>query len=278
MGCQNTPRVDEAPPLRVMTYNVFVGGRMRGQPLEQTARVVRAARADIVIIQERADSGPMLAAELKLHYQEVDKSVAILSRFPIVKRLSHGAEIRTSTTLMAVFGVHLLPMPYGPYDLRDNPDLTEADLVASARKTRGSAMAEVLAEIAPYLAAGTPVFLGGDFNEPSHLDWTDTAASARFHFGRKVEWPTSRSVQEAVLADSYRAIVPDPAKHPAETWTPVQKENEVHDRIDILYHAGRGVHPVQAAIVGEDAAAADIVVTPYPSDHRAVVVAYSIDE
>jgi endonuclease/exonuclease/phosphatase family metal-dependent hydrolase len=38
--------------LRVMTFNIWVGGESGGQPLDQTAKVIQAAKADVVGVQE----------------------------------------------------------------------------------------------------------------------------------------------------------------------------------------------------------------------------------
>ena len=53
--------------------------------------------------------------------------------------------------------------------------------------------------MSPAISSGSPVFLTGDFNEPSHLDWTQAAANAGLHFGKKVDWPTSHAVVNAGL-------------------------------------------------------------------------------
>ena len=42
------------------------------------------------------------------------------------------------------------------------------------------------------------------------------------------------------------------------------------DRIDIIY--AKGLEPESAAVIGESKEKADIVVDPFPSDHRAVFV------
>ena len=49
-----------------------------------------------------------------------------------------------------------------------------------------------------------------------------------------------------------------------------------HDRIDFVYYKGKGVKLNWVKVVGESKENADIVITPYPSDHRAVVAAFTI--
>jgi len=133
------------------------------------------------------------------------------------------------------------------------------------------------------LASGSPVFLTGDFNEPSHLDWTQEAATIGLNFGMKVNWPTSNSVVAAGLTDAFREVRPDEVFDRGETWTPGYPApnvaaNEVHDRIDFVYYAGLGVTPTSAQVLGFDAndGNTDIAIQPYPSDHRAVVVEFEM--
>jgi hypothetical protein len=111
-------------------------------------------------------------------------------------------------------------------------------------------------------------------NEPSHLDWTSAAATAGLH-AIKVAWPTSLATVNAGFRDSYREIHPNEVAFPGNTWTPMPGINEVHDRIDFVYSSGVGLTTTNSQLVGESAAKADIVATPYPSDHRAVVSTFS---
>ena len=48
-----------------------------------------------------------------------------------------------------------------------------------------------------------------------------------------------------------------------------------HDRIDFIYFKGKGVTVVDVKIVGENKKNAGIVISPYPSDHRAVVASFT---
>ncbi|MGY9016432.1 MAG: endonuclease/exonuclease/phosphatase family protein, partial [Rhodospirillales bacterium] len=45
-------KLGEESSVRVMTYNIYRGGEMRGQKLSQAAKVIQEAKADIVGIQE----------------------------------------------------------------------------------------------------------------------------------------------------------------------------------------------------------------------------------
>lgn len=263
--------------IRAMTFNILHGGTELGQPLERTAEAIWLAEADIVILQERKHSLENLAPLLGWNAHPINDSVAILCRYPITNHFEHGVETTLPDgTALHVFGVHLEAYPYGPYDLRDDPSLTPDALIDIARDTRHAQIRPVLAEIRRSLDSDNLVILGGDFNEPSHLDWTVRMASAGRNFGRAVAWPTSQLVYEAGLADSYRQIFPDETNMPAYTWTPLDGEDEVHDRIDLMYH-GPGVIPVSAAVVGEPGPYTDLALEPYPSDHRAVVVEYALD-
>jgi hypothetical protein len=49
-----------------------------------------------------------------------------------------------------------------------------------------------------------------------------------------------------------------------------------HMRIDYVYFKGEGIQVTEAKIIGEKKENADIVVSPYPSDHRAVVSTFSL--
>ena len=117
-----------------------------------------------------------------------------------------------------------------------------------------------------------------DFNEPSHLDWTEKAAQSGRH-PIKVEYPNSKEMAKAGFTDAYRTVYPDEMKNPGFTWSPMYKTDDPtthHDRIDFVYFKGKGVKVTDVKVVGENKEDADIVVSPYPSDHRAVVATFTL--
>jgi exodeoxyribonuclease-3 len=73
-------------------------------------------------------------------------------------------------------------------------------------------------------------------------------------------------------------VHPDPVADPAFTWTPTTAADDPsdhHDRIDFVFARGETLTVADARIVGEAPETSGIVVTPWPSDHRAVVTEVS---
>lgn len=154
--------------------------------------------------------------------------------------------------------------------------MTSAEAVAAATAARGPAIALLTADLAAANAADA-TFIFGDFNEPSHWDWTTATVSA----GQQpvtVAWPTTLVIESYGFTDALRAAHPDPLVKPAFTWTPTTEPTDPedhHDRIDFVFVRGEGLIVKAAAVVGEKSPEADIVVTPWPSDHRAVMAKVS---
>jgi exonuclease III len=173
--------------------------------------------------------------------------------------------------------------PYQPYQLLNIPYhdgrfiTSEQEAIAAAKKARGHQVAELLQDVQS-VGADAPVFITGDFNEPSHLDWTQPAADAK-KCPIRVEWPTTKALADAGFVDALRQVRPDAVNDRADTWTPTTDPSDPkdrHDRIDLVLCRGRAIKVVDAKLVGEDPRFAQIVVAPYPSDHRAVVAEFEL--
>ena len=291
-------RIHGAESVRVMTFNLWHGGEAGTQPLPQTAEVIRAAKADIVGLQEtggfekekgagRPDNGRKLAELLRWSYFDQGERTGILSRYPIITNTPRkaGVVIRLPSGREArMFNVHFMHAPYQPYQLLNIPYAnapfikTAEEAVREARNARGTQVERLLAELKPAIAGGQLIFLTGDFNEPSHQDWTKRAANA----GKcpvAVEYPSTLAVTGAGLRDAFRGVFPDEVARPGWTWTPTTRPEDPrdrHDRIEFVFVGGSNVTVTRCEIVGEDQKFADIVVQPYPSDHRAVVATVEI--
>jgi len=288
--------------LTVMSFNIWGGGANAQKPVDETAAVIRAVGADIIGIQETrlegdpctAESCPpkgesvagKLAAALGFHHYDQVKvndalwANAVISRYPIGKATPNdlGVEIDVNGRKVHVFNIHLDDAPYQPYQLLDieygpYPFLkTAEEAVKAAAETRGPALKLLFEDMA---AAGEAdaAFVMGDFNEPSHRDWTEAAAKAGLH-PMAVPFPTVKAIEEKGFIDTFRAVHPDPVAKPGFTWTPTSEptvKDDHHDRIDFLLARAGKLEIISAGIAGEKAPEADVVVTPWPSDHRASV-------
>jgi exodeoxyribonuclease III len=279
----------EHSTLRVMTYNACRGGTYLGQALSQSAKMIQLAKADIVGLQEIGENAPKLAKLLAWNHWG-----PFLSRYEIVdhaqgmgKRPWYGIKVKLPSGQHAyTFNAHLPNPPNQAYQLlglkggyRTYPKIdTEEEAIAGAKKARGKYISRLLKLIKSFALTDDPIFVVGDFNEPSHLDWTEAAAKAGHH-PMKVAFPTSLMMAEAGFTDSYRTIHPDEVAKPGLTWSPVyEPAHPDHHlmRIDYVYFKGKGVKVTGSKIIGEDKEHADIVVAPYPSDHRAVVATFTL--
>ena len=294
---------DPTTELTVMSFNIWGGGANDEKDVSETADVIRAAGADIIGIQETkpepdvcdADdcvpTGPSVAKDLAkalgFHYYDQSKTNpalwanAIISRYPIGKATENdlGAEIDVNGRKVYAFNIHLTDYPYQPYQLLNieygpAPFLkTAEEAVAAATKARGPAL-DLLMKDLKQADGADAVFLFGDFNEPSHRDWTDAAVKAG-HQPMVVKYPSALRIEtEAGMTDLLRAVHPDEVAKPAFTWTPTSEptaKDDHHDRIDYVFGRGATLKTLSVSIVGEKKPEADIVVTPWPADHRAVV-------
>jgi len=266
--------------LRVMAWNIWHGGRRDGDEagLQATIEVIRSTGADVVAMQETYGSGAHIAAGLGFYYYLRSSNLSIMSRYPI--RKTHnlydpfrfgGVTIELAAgQLLNLFSlwIHYLP-DYGGR-LKDSETPVTVDLLLEEEmETRGREIDEILSLLQPFLSGsdGTPLVVVGDFNSPSHLDWTqDTAAR---HRGLVVPWPVSRSMAEAGFVDAFRSIHSDVIMEPGYTWSP-RFSQAWKDRIDYVYLHGPRLTPRAAQVRGYQE-------PQWPSDHAAVVVDLSIE-
>lgn len=209
---------------------------------------------------------------------------------------------------VAVYSAHLDHRHYACYFPRGYSGTTwkklgapvtdEASILGSNRESyRDESIRAFLEEAGKDVAAGRTVILGGDFNEPSHLDWGENTSGLRDHRGASVRWDCSSMLEEAGFTDAYRKVHPDPVACPGITypagnaeaekaglnrlsWAPEADERE---RIDFIYYfspdpsfsvrsctvTGPAATVVRNRIVpDEDPGQVIVPDAVWPSDHR----------
>lgn len=173
----------------------------------------------------------------------------------------------------------------------------EAVLRMNRASTRDEAIAAFLEEVSRERA--DLILLAGDFNEPSHLDWTDATRGMWDHNGCVIPWDSSVQLCGAGFRDVYREIHPDPVTHPGFTypadnpakavkeltWAP---EADERDRIDFIYYLSDGAfEPKKAGVVGPSSSIVrserihesgeDRFIEPlgvWPTDHKGVLATF----
>jgi hypothetical protein len=309
--------------IRVMTYNIWYGGEQVN--LRDTADAIKNAKPDIVGVQECDANLHELASLCGLPY--VDERRHIISRFPIFDSGGTGRRTEEGSGAYSIHGldseaVHAWILiapgkviafanthqdwdPYGPDFAAlgvPNDELLVIEENARGEDTR--ALANAFRGLAKTI---TPFFLTGDFNCPSHLDWTDDMIGVLPQITCSFDWPSSLNLRNIGLIDSFRSVHPHPEKKPGITFgldlpdpvlpTPTEEEvaaaveqqtipllvnggDQFRDRIDFVYVSGDVevldswvVSKTKAAMIDERRGGISRAVSnfPWPSDHCAVM-------
>lgn len=171
--------------------------------------------------------------------------LCVLTRYKIKKEILQSAnncvgvelEDDNGRTLHA-FSVWIESKNYAPYSLKDKPDSRAEDLIAceTKRSKRFKQTQNILRSLKTNSLTELqgPLLVGGDWNSPSHLDWTE-ASVKNFPHRVPVNFPVSKAMQTNGFIDIYRSIHPDPVKFSSETWSPLFRDKP-QDRIDRLYY------------------------------------------
>ena len=281
---------EDSVDLRVMSFNIWYGGVQVSQP--RVIEILKASDADIIGLQEPDGQTAALAAAAGYAY--VDLRRHIISRVPLFdpklgERTDTGQTVYPFAGLdadaphvwamvapgkvVALGNLHLSSDPYGPDLLRDGTPLDE--VLQGETDSRLAEIDPYAAALEPLVKASTPVIVTGDFNTPSHLDYTEAAIGLRPAMTAAVPWPVTLRMEAAGFTDAFRAAHPDALARTGLTYSPgfpwpVQREGESLDRIDYVFAANAAVRG--AEVWGEPGNPdVDQGFDPWPSDHRAVI-------
>ncbi|GAB3011784.1 endonuclease/exonuclease/phosphatase family protein [Niabella terrae] len=244
------------------------------------------------------------------YYFKSSQGSGLISRHPILAFYQgdslpslHKIIVEPEGVRLAVYSAHLdythyaqyLPRGYDGSGKKLPSPITAATalLAEDAKSTRPAAIAGFLQDAAAEKARGGLILLAGDFNEASHLDWTERTSHLFDHNGAVVNWPSSRSLYAHGFKDSFRERWPDEVLYPGFTWVvrqPWINEADERDRIDFIYYFDDGrIRPVASWLIGPglswiagrqeadpDAANIRLPQSVWPSDHRALLTRFRI--
>ncbi len=292
----DTPRHPKTD-VRVLVWNIQRGGNEFDRGPEKALEVIRRIDPDVCLLQEsydidgdRPELGAWLAANLGWkQWQGESPHLCVLTRWDIRETFFHepwhalGARVRDDRRReYVVYSTWIDWREYTPHALRDDPTISDGDLLRceterSERFRQATAIIEHLRSEG-HLDGDLPLLVGGDWNCPSHLDWTEDAALV-YRFRRALPLPVSRAMAAAGFEDAWRTVHPDPVNQPGITWSPLYRGDaetpETADRIDRLYvHRTARLVPIAAHVIPLTPEPSERAQTDraFPSDHSAVVM------
>jgi hypothetical protein len=250
--------------LDLLVYNIEYGGG------PETDKVMRDLDADVVGVLESYDRLSEIAK--KTGYPYYNTSLQVLSKYPILE--PSGADGLYSLIevepgyVVPLVNVHLDYVKWGPRRLENGVPVET--VLASEERVRSTSMQEPIEAMTELIDDGYPVFLTGDFNQPSSLDYTAEAVGTREGIDEPIPWPVSEELIELGFRDTYREIHPDPVKSEGVT------QKRTGERIDYVYAAGPTT-TVDSKLVGEPGGTdVEIEAAPWTSDHRAVLSSFEV--
>lgn len=258
----------------------------------------------------------------KNYYSFYSYDSGLLSRYPIIDSLTvfpekddHGSIYKLVADYegieVAVYTAHLDYLNDAYYNVRgydgstwkeiEIPQTVREVLEINDRSQRDDAIRCFVAEAQKDLKAGRLVLLGGDFNEPSHLDWIRETKDLYDHNGLIVPWTVPLILDNAGFIDTYRSFYPDVLNYPGFTFPadnpliPTEKltwapKSDERDRIDyIFYYPYPGLELTDVVIFGPEGSilknqrvkeqTADKFILPlgvWPTDHKGVLATFSL--
>lgn len=312
-----------------MTFNIWQEGTSVDNGFQKIRDVIIETDPDIIcftevrnynnqdwtskIVKELSDKGIIY----KKGYTGGD--VSIISKFPISKsKLIHSTQgslarfnVNFNEKSIVVVCAHLdytnyacyLPRGYqggtpnwnliddgngNPSPITDGPILSKYNLQSNRDEQIDAFLESVKNET-------DPVIIMGDFNEPSHLDWTENTKDMFDHNGVIINWQSTFTLFNNGFIDAYREFFPDEVAQPGITWlSKVHGKTNIswtpkaddRDRIDYIFYKGENIKTTYATLVGpKESYAFNQLVTSYtseenfkadklqwPSDHKAVMV------
>ena len=253
--------------IKFMQFNIENGGML--VDFSKVIDAIKLANPDIVAIEEANGNMKLIAEKAGFPYYDV--RTQIMSQYPIIDpNDAEGVYVFIEidhNKVIAVSNVHLPSDPYGPDELHKGE--SHRKVTKLEKELRLFALQKQI-KVLPKLQK-LPIFLAGDFNAPSHLD-------CKLDQEKCFTWPISLTLEKIGFIDAFREVYPDPNKEHGYTWwanRPKVKDdwnptiNDKHDRIDFVYVLGP-VKTESGKIIGESH------ITPWPSDHRAIVFDFTV--
>jgi endonuclease/exonuclease/phosphatase (EEP) superfamily protein YafD len=321
----------KAHTFKVLQFNVWQEGTIVPDGYDAVVDQIIASEADFITLSEvrnykntRFCDRIVRSLKEKGHtfYSFYSYDTGLLSRYPIIDSTTvypcvndqgsiYRALIDMKGQQVALYTAHLDYRNCTYYDVKGydgstwvkRPPMTDPDsiMMSNVKSKRDDGAMAFLAHARKDRAEGRIVILGGDFNEPSFLDWTEESKQMFDRNGLVIPWTVSAMLIANGYVDTYRALHLDPVTHPGITYPadnplmPTRKltwapESDERERIDFIYYAPyAGLQLKNAVIFAPNGSICrnqrvkdntqDPLLTAtgiWPSDHKALLVTFEL--
>ncbi|MDD4514036.1 TIM barrel protein [Massilibacteroides sp.] len=330
----NKKKQPTSKELKVLQINTWQETTIVPKGFFGLVNLIKQINPDVVLLCEiRNYEGKSLISNLlnalekkgcPYYGESLDLSVGVLSKYQMQKSTSaftlpnnSRPMLKTSVDIngksFVFYSAHLdythyecyLPRGYSGTTWKQlEKPVTDVDSILAANRMsmRDEAIVAFLDDAEKESQKGNIVILGGDFNEPSHLDWQEDTKNMRDHQGVVINWDCSVLLQDKGYIDAFREQYPNPVDYPGFTfpaategvelkklaWAP---EVDERDRIDFIYYRPtpglkladiRVVGPSGTILYGKRAASdsKDIFIEPigvWPTDHKGLLATFKLD-
>lgn len=317
----------------VMQFNIWSQGTVVENGFSGIIDNIVALEPDLITFSEVRNYEniafiPLLIKELekkgKKYYGNTSVSTGIISKYKIEKQEvvypinnDRGSVLKACVTIqgkpVVLYSAHLdwlncssyLPRGYDASNW-NKLDTIVTDVDSILRDNRMSFRLDevkaIVDDAQKEIENGAIILIGGDFNEPSHLDWQESTKDIRDHQGLVIDWDCSRLLEREGYIDAFRAHYPDPVDYPGFTFPADTKgvdvkkltwaaEADERERIDFIYfHPFKGLKLADIRIVGPSGNilrgqrvendSKDTFIEPtgvWPTDHKGLLATFRIE-
>lgn len=323
----------EPMKINVLQFNIWQEGTSVEGGYEGIISQILQAEADIVFLSEVRNYNDTrfcdrivksLQDSGQVFYSFYSEDSGILTRFPIkdstvVYPLQNdaGSAYRALVDIdgqeLALYTTHLDYRNCAYYDVlgydgstwKERPRLLDVDsiLMLNVMSKRDDGMTAIIAHGNKDREAGRIVLIGGDYNEPSFLDWQADTKDMFDHGGIVVDWTVTKMLDSNNYKDAYREMYPNAVTHPGFTfpsqnalvpisrlaWAPKSDERE---RVDYIHYSpSPKLKLVDAVVWGPKKSISNNEVVledtqdpfrigagVWPTDHKAVLVTFELSK
>ena len=331
-GASASPVATPETPVRapgtfsLLSWNVYQQGTQQKGGYEMIISELVRLKPDLAVLVEVRNYGKkdwlaQVAADLKArgetYYTHWSEGAGVLSRTPFEDAViwpGPRGNVRKAKTVIeghsvVLYAGHLddsycayyKAYPYAGKQLTETERAAAVTDILKSNVTsdRDNMAYAFLNDARTEFANGSNILFCGDFNETSHLDWTEETKHLRSHNGFVIPWTVSMALAGDGYTDAYRKAFPNPVTHPGNTYPSAMpgidpkriawdKNADERERIDFIHYKGKEIALKEICVYGprdsvgygklirEDGQ--DVFldpVGPWPSDHKGLWAVFS---